>query len=123
MPVAQHSANESMPNSASIFPKLEKKASPVKQPQAFAHPPTFGTFSTAKAPAVHQPAPRRTLSQRDIQQINKIMEDIDKEDTSDVEAPGFEGELDRYHYKGKKRALDTDRAEGVRCKVCYLGII
>ena len=123
MHVARPNANESTSSSASIFPKLEKKASPVKQPQVFPHPPTFGTFSTAKSPAVPQPAPRKTLSQRDIQQVNKIMEDIDKEETSDVEVPGFEGELERYHFKGKKRALDTDRAEGVRCKVCRLDVI
>lgn len=61
--------------------------------------------------------PQKTLTQRDLEHINKIMNDIENTETSDVEEPGFEAEQERYTFKGKKRALNTERAEGHRCKV------
>ncbi|KAL5342971.1 SNF2 family N-terminal domain-containing protein [Aspergillus crustosus] len=67
------------------------------------------------APKYTRP-PRKLLSEKETEVINKIMTDIDNADKSDVEAPGFEGERERYDSKGKKRALDVERAEGIRRK-------
>ncbi|KAL4865448.1 hypothetical protein BDV12DRAFT_174537 [Aspergillus spectabilis] len=67
------------------------------------------------APKITRP-PRKMLSEKETEIINKIMTDIDNTEKSDVEAPGFEGELERYISKGKKRALDVERAEGIRRK-------
>ncbi|KAL3476121.1 SNF2 family N-terminal domain-containing protein [Aspergillus californicus] len=60
--------------------------------------------------------PRKILSERETEVINKMMNDIDNADKSDVEAPGFEQEHERYISKGKKRASDIERAEGARRK-------
>lgn len=79
--------------------------------------PAAPSSNQLRDPVQHRPAPRKTLSQRDIEYINKIMNDIDNEEKSDVEGPGFEAEAERYSFKGKKRAFNTERAEGVKCKV------
>lgn len=72
---------------------------------------------TSTAP-IRAPAPRK-LTERDMEIINKITADIDNGEKSDVEAPGFEAEYERYIAKGKKRALNTEKAEGTRRKVCF----
>ncbi|KAL4942120.1 hypothetical protein BDV06DRAFT_169023 [Aspergillus oleicola] len=66
-------------------------------------------------PKVVRP-PRRILSEKETEMVNKCMADIDNAEKSDVEAPGFEKERERYLLKGKKRALDIERAEGIKRK-------
>lgn len=84
------------------------------------HPANGVVPDVKKAPAqARASAPRKTLSERDLQVINKITVDIENEDKSDVESPGFEAEFDRYISKGKKRALNTERAENIKRKVCF----
>ena len=61
---------------------------------------------------------RRTLSDRENERINRAMEKIDAMDKSDVEAPGFEDEWQRYLMKGKKRVLNTKKLEAEKRKVC-----
>ncbi|KAI9368771.1 SNF2 family N-terminal domain-containing protein [Aspergillus egyptiacus] len=69
----------------------------------------------AEPPKIVRP-PRKILSERETEVINKIMTEIDNAEKSDVESPGFEKEHERYMSKGKKRALDIERAEGIRRK-------
>lgn len=121
------SFNEPDLNSVSLFPKLERKASTENLPRPFEQGPNVdGLPSTSAANQIRAPiqsrpaAPRKTLSQRDIEHIDKIMNDIEHADKSDVEGPGFVAELERYIFKGRKRAANTERAEAHRCKVrCY----
>lgn len=113
------------------LPRLEEKQGPKERRRNVEPEPSVGDFSAPhpangavpdvkKDPAQSRPpAPRKTLSERDLQVINKITVDIDNEDKSDVESPGFEAEFDRYISKGKKRALNTERAENIRRKVCF----
>lgn len=64
-------------------------------------------------------APRK-LTERDMEIINKITADIDNGEKSDVETPGFEAEYERYISKGKKRALSSEKAEGLKRKVRFV---
>lgn len=123
--VPQRSFKESELGSTPLFPKLEKKPSSEKQPQSVERGPGMGEFSAAAVanqsmpPAQPRPSvPRKTLTQRDLEHINKMMIDIENTETSDVDEPGYEGERERYTFKGKKRALNTERAESLKCKVC-----
>ncbi|KAK2766040.1 putative DNA helicase ino80 [Arachnomyces sp. PD_36] len=59
---------------------------------------------------------RRTLSDRENERINRAMEKIDAMDKSDVEAPGFEDEWERYIMKGKKRAINAEKLEAQKRK-------
>ncbi|KAL4883279.1 SNF2 family N-terminal domain-containing protein [Aspergillus karnatakaensis] len=68
-----------------------------------------------EAPKITRP-PRKLLSEKDTEIINKLITDIDNANKSDVEAPGFEKERERYILKGTKRVLDIERAEGIRRK-------
>lgn len=74
-----------------------------------------GVLEPPKAPR----PPRKILSEKESEIVNKYMAEIDNAEKSDVEAPGFEKEQERYLLKGKKRALDVERAEGLRRKVCF----
>lgn len=116
-------------NPVAPFPRLEKKPSAERRRRTLddepgnddfpSHPPANGVSELAKAPA--QPRvvkARRTLSERELEVINKIVADIDNAEKSDVEAPGFEYEYERYIKKGKKRALESDIHEGQKRKVC-----
>ncbi|KAL2825600.1 SNF2 family N-terminal domain-containing protein [Aspergillus cavernicola] len=67
-------------------------------------------------PAKTTRPPRKQLSERETEVINKIVNEIDNAEKSDVEAAGFTDEHERYLSKGKKRALDIERAEGFRRK-------
>ena len=127
LPGPQRNFREPELGSAPPFPRLEKKPGLDKQPQAFDNGPGIGTFSAAPVPSQvappvqsRPPVPRKTLTQRDLDNINKIMNDIENAENSDVEAPGFEAELERYNMKGKKRALNTARAETHKAKVCCI---
>lgn len=60
---------------------------------------------------------RRTLSDRENERINRALEKIDAMDKSDVEAPGFQDELERYIMKGKKRSINTGKLEAQKRKV------
>lgn len=51
------------------------------------------------------------------------MAELDSMEKSDVESPGFEWELERYTAKGKKRAMDAERAESVRRKVRTIDLL
>lgn len=73
---------------------------------------------TSSAP-IRAPAPRK-LTERDMEIINKITADIDNGEKSDVETPGFEAEYERYISKGKKRALSSEKAEGMKRKVRFV---
>lgn len=128
LPTPQRNFREpELSSGAPLFPRLEKKPSPDKQPHAFEHGPGMGGLSAAPVPSQvappvqpRPPVPRKTLTQRDLDHINKIMNDIENTENSDVESPGFEAELERYNVKGKKRAMNTERAESHRAKVCCM---
>ncbi|KAL4912503.1 SNF2 family N-terminal domain-containing protein [Aspergillus aurantiobrunneus] len=60
--------------------------------------------------------PRKILSEKETEIVNKYMAEIDNAEKSDVEGPGFEKERELYILKGKKRALDVERSEGIRRK-------
>lgn len=120
------------PTPAPALPKVEeKKQVPKERRRTVEQEPPVGDFpvpsvangavSDSKKPPSTQapaPAPRRVLTERDMEVINKITADIENEDKSDVEGPGFEDEYERYLSKGKKRALNTEWTEGIRRKVC-----
>lgn len=122
--VSQRGFKESELNSVPLFSRLDQKPGAENRLQSFEHAPGMGGFSAAtvanqpRPPVPSRPSiPQKTLTQRDLEHINKIMNDIENTETSDVEEPGFEAEQERYTFKGKKRALNTERAEGHRCKV------
>ncbi|KAL4909462.1 hypothetical protein BDW74DRAFT_81446 [Aspergillus multicolor] len=69
----------------------------------------------SEPPKIIRP-PRRIMSEKESELVNKYMVEIDNADKSDVESPGFEQEKDRYGLKGKRRALDVERTEGFRRK-------
>lgn len=123
-PTPQRSLKEPELNSVSMFPRLERKPSTEKQPRLFEQGPDLSGMSSASAAnqvrtpiQPRPPVPRKSLSHRDIENINKIMDDIEDADKSDVEGPGFEAEFERYVFKGKKRAATTQKVERHRCKV------
>lgn len=95
-----------------------------KQPRPFEQRASVGGLPSSSANQIgapihpRPPVPRKTLSQPDIEHINKIMNDIEDADKSDVEAPGFEADQERYVFRGKKRAMNTEKTEGQRSKVC-----
>jgi DNA helicase INO80 len=106
------------------LPRLEKKPSAEKRRRNVEQEPKSaevlpvasanGAFEPTKAARVPH---RKTLTERDAETINKIIAEIDNADKSDVESPGFEPEYERYIVKSKKRALDAEKAEGIRRKV------
>lgn len=114
-----------------LLPKLEEKPVVKERRKNVEQEPPVGNFlappsANGAAPELNKtppqpraPAPRRTLSERDLEIINKISADIDNEEKSDVEAPGYEAEFERYVSKGKKRAMNTERNEGIKRKVCF----
>jgi DNA helicase INO80 len=53
----------------------------------------------------------------DAEQVNRAMVDIDNGEKSDVEGPGFEEDLQLYIEKGRKRLMESYRAEQVSRKV------
>lgn len=115
-----------------LLPKLEEKPVVKERRKNVEQEPPAGNFLAPPSangaaatefnktpPQARAPAPRRTLSERDLEIINKISTDIDNEEKSDVEAPGYEAEFERYVSKGKKRAMNTERNEGIKRKVCF----
>lgn len=127
-PVNNHKEPEPAPVAG--LPRLEKKPSIEKRRRTLDPPPALdnappqqpfanGTMEPGKPPI--QPRvvkPRRTLTERDLETINRLVAEIDKAEKSDVEEPGFEQEWERYIMKGRKRALDAERLEAKRRKVC-----
>ncbi|KAL4754288.1 hypothetical protein BDW72DRAFT_137808 [Aspergillus terricola var. indicus] len=73
------------------------------------------TNGVTEPPKITRP-PRRIMSEKETEMVNKYMAEIDNAEKSDVEASGFEQERKRYILKGKKRALDVERAESIRRK-------
>lgn len=112
------------------LPKLEKKPSSDRRRRTLDHdtgaeepaaPPAANGFAEPGRPLAH-PHPvkaRRTLSERELEAINKIIADIDNAEKSDVEGPGFEEEYQRYLKKSRKRARESEVLEGQKRKVCY----
>ncbi|KAK9588200.1 putative DNA helicase ino80 [Aspergillus fumigatus] len=122
-PTSQLKVKEPEPISPAALPRLEKKPSAEKRRRNVEQEPksaealpvasTHGAFEPTKAARVSN---RKTLTERDAEAINKIIAEIDNADKSDVESPGFEVEYGRYMVKSKKRALDAEKAEGIRRK-------
>lgn len=110
---------------APLFPNLDKRLNVERRPALDNGP--VGERPIRSVNGVSEPGnattqpramkPRKMLTERDLEVINKIMNDIDNAEKSDVEAPGFEGERERYITKGKKRVLDTAKVEDLRRKV------
>ncbi|XHG00379.1 Putative DNA helicase ino80 [Aspergillus wentii] len=93
---------------------VEKEAIADELP---ATPSANGVSGSIKGPAQGRATSfRKTLSEQDLEAVNKIMNDIDNAEKSDVEGPGFEAEMDRYLSKGKKRVINSEKAEGLRRK-------
>jgi DNA helicase INO80 len=121
---------EPEPAPVAALPRLEKKPSNEKRRRTLdlgpgldeAPPQPFlpnGSVESSKMPVQPRVTKvRRTLTERDLETINKIVAEIDKAEKSDVEEPGFEQEWERYIMKGRKRALDAERLEAKRRKVC-----
>ena len=124
--VVRDTQHDRQPAPAAVFPELEKEEPGTEnhRPAADNEPgdelssfhPTNGVSEPTSKP--HATRPRKMFSERDIEVINKMMNDIDNADKSDVEGPGFEEEVTAYITKGKKRVLDTDKSEELRRKVC-----
>lgn len=70
-----------------------------------------------ESPMIIRP-PRRIMSEKETEMVNKYLAEIDNAEKSDVEEPGFEKERERYKIKGKKRAFDFERGESIKRKVC-----
>lgn len=82
--------------------------------------PTVSTPINANGLPTRAAPARKLLSERDNEAVNKLMAEIDNADKSDVEGPGFEGEMERYQARGRKRVIDAEKAESVRRKVFIL---
>ncbi|KAH8434649.1 chromatin-remodeling ATPase INO80 [Aspergillus melleus] len=78
--------------------------------------PTVSTPTNTNGLPTRAAPARKLLSERDNEAVNRLMAEIDNADKSDVEAPGFEGELERYEARGRKRVIDAEKAESVRRK-------
>ncbi|OGM44440.1 DNA helicase ino80 [Aspergillus bombycis] len=111
-----------------VLPRLEKKPSSEKRRRNAeqdnkAREPlsgisTNGSLEPTKAST--QPwaflNPRKALSERETETINKLMVEIDNAEKSDVEAPGFEEEYEQYKLQSKRRALHALKEEGTKRK-------
>ncbi|KAL4980233.1 SNF2 family N-terminal domain-containing protein [Aspergillus desertorum] len=97
--------------------RLEKKSSADKRQRSTEKDLSteIPTNGVTEPPKIIRP-PRRIMSEKETEMVNKYMAEIDNADKSDVEAPGFEQERERYILKGKKRALAIERAESIRRK-------
>ncbi|KAE8146018.1 SNF2 family N-terminal domain-containing protein [Aspergillus avenaceus] len=125
-PPTQAPSHQKAKEQEQVLPRLEKKPSSEKrrrnteQDKADESANTTSTngFLEPTKTSVQPRAPvaRRLLSERETETINKYMTEIDNAEKSDVEAPGYEEECKRYYMKSKKRALDAERAEGIRRK-------
>ncbi|KAJ9196358.1 hypothetical protein DTO271D3_852 [Paecilomyces variotii] len=108
------------------LPKLEKKPSSDRKRRTVDYdtgaeetpaPAANGAAEPAKlAAAQQQGKARKTLSERELEAINKIIADIDNAEKSDVEGPGFEKEHERYLKKSRKRARESEISEGLKRK-------
>lgn len=118
---AQLRAKSSSAFSQNIEPSATPSSAGDIEPSAPLSIPETAPLSVRSntPPQARAPAPRKTLSERDLEIINKISADIDNEEKSDMEAPGYEAEFERYVSKGKKRAMNTERNEGIKRKVCF----
>lgn len=112
-----------------VLPRLEKKPSSEKRRRNAeqdnkAGEPSNGILSNG----IPEPtktttqswsflSPRKVLSERESETINKLMVEIDNAEKSDVEAPGFEEEYEQYKLQCKRRALHTLKEEGIKRKV------
>lgn len=56
----------------------------------------------------------------DAEQVNRAASQIENAEKSDVEGPGFDGELELYREKGNKRSMGSSRTEQDRRKVRVL---
>ncbi|KAF7630110.1 DNA helicase ino80 [Aspergillus flavus] len=111
-----------------VLPRLEKKPSSEKRRRNAeqdnkAGEPSNGILSNG----IPEPtktttqswsflSPRKVLSERESETINKLMVEIDNAEKSDVEAPGFEEEYEQYKLQCKRRALHTLKEEGIKRK-------
>lgn len=121
-PPPQPSQPAPAPTPIAPLPKPEKtKPAPEKRRSAQAKADTKGNSRQSNANGTSDSKAsartRRTLSDRENERINRAMEKIDAMDKSDVEAPGFEDEWERYIMKGKKRTLNTEKLEAQKRKV------
>ncbi|KMP03125.1 ISWI chromatin-remodeling complex ATPase ISW2 [Coccidioides immitis RMSCC 2394] len=89
------------------------------------HRPAMNGFTPAKSPLAAMPSPlsksRKLVDEEEIDKISReniarALEQIDALDNSDVEAPGFEQEWERYMAKSRKRARELDAIEGRKRK-------
>lgn len=110
------------PTPIAPLPKPEKaKPAPEKRRQAQSKSDSKGAsrqsnaYGTSESKASART--RRTLSDRENERINRALDKIDALDKSDVEAPGFEDEYERYIVKGKKRSINTEKLEAQKRKV------
>jgi DNA helicase INO80 len=125
-PIQVHSTGE--PPTVAPIPKIEKyekpKPAPEKRRQPTHHDTAYNNDISPPLPANGVAPPnssksRKTLSDRENERIIKALERIDAMEKSDVEAPGFEQDRERYILKGKKRALEAAASEFQKRKVCY----
>jgi DNA helicase INO80 len=122
--VQVHKAGD--PPAVAPIPKVEKFEKPKLAPEKRRQTTHYDTSHNEISPrltanGVAQPSSsksRKTLSDRENERIIKALERIDAMDKSDVEAPGFEQDWERYILKGKKRARETATLEFQKRKVC-----
>ena len=66
---------------------------------------------------------RLTMSDKENEKVAKAMAEIDAMDLSDVDLPGFSREREDFRQKGMKRALEIERVEAGKRKVCRCAIL
>ncbi|KKK22969.1 DNA helicase ino80 [Aspergillus rambellii] len=97
-------------------PASERRRRTTEKEHKVTESPAPTSANGMSEPRTSRAPTRRTLSERDTEIINKIMNEIDNAEKSDVEAPGFEKERERYLSKGMKRVLDYDQTESLKRK-------
>jgi len=109
------------PVPGTFYPKSEKGPNMEKHhldPSKGPFTPNGLSRPTSDHPAIVPRVPlRKPLPPGvDAEQVNRAMIEIDNAEKSDVEAPGFEKELELYREKGNKRSIESAHAEQARRK-------
>jgi DNA helicase INO80 len=114
------------PTPVTPLPQLEKKNSEEKRdrtPDDKENTPSLplanGSIEPSKPDSQPRAVkPRRMPTDKDLEAIDKLVAEIDKTEKSDVDEPGFEQELERYLVRSRKRAMEADRLDSHKRKVC-----
>ncbi|CAI7579604.1 unnamed protein product [Penicillium pancosmium] len=110
-------AREIAPTPGTFLHKADRTPVQPKDTRGSLAPNGISKSGSEQAETNHRAHPRKPLPPGiDADQVNRAMVDIENADKSDVEASGFDAELEYYREKSLKRSNDSARAEHLRRK-------